>query len=110
MDIPPGYYNLSGSLQSGRVEVGNVADLFLKKLVVTGKTKLGVKYVADGWKIIYLLNSDDNTISKRERSVSGTLTEYTWRGDYMERLKYAHENNNFNPPGSSAVEVKNLYH
>ena len=76
----------------------------------TAKSKLGIKYAADGQEIIYLLDIEDNTIRKLEINVSGTVVEYTWRGLYRERLQYASENNDFNPPGFSVVEVKNLYH
>ena len=69
-----------------------------------------MKYTSDGQTIIYLLDSADNTIRKREINASGTLLEYTWRGVYRERLQYARENNSFNPPGFSEAEVKNLYH
>ena len=84
--------------------------MFLKNLDGTAKSKLGVKYAADGQEIIYLLDSEDNIIRKLKINVSGTLIQYTWRGVYRERLQYASENNALNPPGFSAVEVKNLYH
>jgi len=71
---------------------------------------LGVKYAANGQEIIILLDIEENTIRKLERNVSGTFVEYTWRGAYRKRLRYARENNTFNLLGFSAVEVKNLYH
>jgi len=66
--------------------------------------------LAENKEIIFLLDSGDNTIRRREINDSGTLTEYTWRGVYMERLQYASAHNTFNPPGFAAAEVKNLYH
>lgn len=91
-------------------DVSIIADLFLKSLDKAGPDKLAVKYKANGQTVIYLLNSNDHTIRKREINVSGTLVEYTWRGASRERLQYATENNTFNLSGSSAVEVTNLYH
>jgi len=110
LDIPPGYKNLSKFLKIDSIDVKNVADLFLKNLDGAAKSKLGVKYAADGQEIIYLLDSEDNIIRKLQKNVSGTLIEYKWRGVYRERLQYASKNNAFNPPGFSAVEVKNRYH
>ena len=110
LDIPPDYTNLSGIFNSGYVDVKQVAGLFLKNLGAAGVTKIGVKFNSEGQEIIYLLDTEDNTIRKREINISGTLMEYTWRGAYKERLEYAAENNRFNPPGFSAGEVKNLYH
>lgn len=110
LDIPPDYKNLSENFNSAVADEKQVADLFMKNLNHSGVSKLGVKYRSEGQEIIYLLDSEDKTIRKREINISGTLMEYTWRGAYLERLQYAIENNQFNPPGLSAAEIKNLYH
>lgn len=74
------------------------------------KGKLGVKYISDGGEIIYLLDTEDNFIRKFKTNISGTMLQYTWRGEFRERLKYASENNTFKQSGLPEVEVKNLYH
>ena len=111
LDIPPAYKDLSADLLPEARDVKAIANLFLENLdSFAGQTKWAVKYKADGQILIYLLNSADNSIRKRQINPSGTLLEYTWRGMYRERLEYAAGHNNFDLPGSAAPEVKNLYH
>jgi len=110
LDIPPGYKNLSANLKHDTADLKAVADVFLKSLENATQTKLAVKYAKDGQILIYLLNSADNSIRKRQINPSGTLLEYTWRGMPRQRLEYARMHNTLDVPGSDAAEVKNLYH
>ena len=111
LDIPPGYTNLSGNLYHDNGNVKQVAALFLKHFEENpADDKWGIKYNEGDRQLIYLLNISDHTIRKREINVSGTLMEYTWRGQTIERLRFAAQNGQFDPPGFSAPESKNLYH
>jgi len=72
--------------------------------------KVGIRFEREGADVYWLADVPGDVLEERSAGASGTRLQTYWRGGIRERLRWARVNGNFDAPGLSAAERKNLFH